>query len=137
MPSYLDHLAPHLDAEGHLNDFLQIRDGRVFFAGALDLLELVERHGAALEISFCPLITRRIHKMQRYFADARARAGYGGGFVYAYATKANFSEEVVRTAIASGANYETSSPFDVRIAHRLWQSGILPPDRFVFCNGSK
>src|SRR5437773_335725 len=110
MPSYLDHIRPRLGPDGRLNDFLQIRDGRVFFAGALDLLELVERHGAPLEISFCPLITRRIHEMQRYFAEARALAGYGGGFVYAYATKANFSEEVVRTAIAAGANYETSSP---------------------------
>ncbi|MEP7190708.1 MAG: arginine decarboxylase, partial [Roseiflexaceae bacterium] len=37
----------------------------------------------------------------------------------------------------AGAHYETSSAFDVRIAQRLWQSGVLPPDRFVFCNGSK
>ena len=37
----------------------------------------------------------------------------------------------------SGAHYETSSAFDVRIAHILWQNGVLPADRFVFCNGSK
>jgi arginine decarboxylase len=137
MASYRDYLRPRLDADGHLNDVLQLRDGRLIFAGALDLLALVEQYGAPLEVSFCPLITRRIGEMQAHFAAARARAGYHGGFVYAYATKANFAEEVVRTAVSAGANYETSSAFDVRIAHRLWQSGVLPSDRFIFCNGSK
>src|SRR5436190_407114 len=137
MPTYLDHLRPHLQPDSRLNDFLQIRDGRLIFADALDLLDLVERHGAPLEVSFCPLITRRIQAMQSYFASARARAGYGGAFVYAYATKANFAEEVVRTAVGAGAHYETSSAFDVRIAHTLWQNGVLPSERFIFCNGSK
>ncbi len=137
MSTYLDHLRPHLDATGRLNDFIELRDDRIIFAGALDLLELVERYGSPLEVSFCPLISRRIREMHAHFAAARARAGYRGDFVYAYATKANFAEEVVRTAVTAGANYETSSAFDVRIAHRLWQNGVLPPDRFVFCNGSK
>jgi arginine decarboxylase len=137
MPTYLDHLGEHLGANGRLNDFIELRDERVIFAGALDLLELAERHGAPLEVSFCPLITRRVREMHAHFAAARARAGYGGDFVYAYATKANFAEEVVRTAITAGAHYETSSAFDVRIAHQLWRSGVLPPERFIFCNGSK
>jgi arginine decarboxylase len=137
MPTYLDHLQPRLGASGRLNDFIELRDDRVIFAGALDLLDLVETYGAPLEVSFCPLIARRVQEMHAHFAGARARAGYRGDFVYAYATKANFAEEVVRTAVAAGAHYETSSAFDVRIAQRLWQNGVLPPDRFVFCNGSK
>ena len=91
-PTYLDHLSPRLGANRRLNDFIELRGDRVIFAGALDLLELVERHGAPLEVSFCPLITRRIREMHAHFADARARAGYRGDFVYAYATKANFAE---------------------------------------------
>jgi arginine decarboxylase len=137
MLTYLDHLRPRVDAAGRLNDFIRIRDGRVIFADALDLLDLVGRHGAPLEVSFCPLIARRIHAMQAYFATARARVGYHGEFVYAYATKANFAEEVVRTAVGAGAHYETSSAFDVRIAHSLWRAGVLPAERFIFCNGSK
>jgi arginine decarboxylase len=134
---YLDHLARWLDSDGMLNDFLSLRDGRIMLANTIDLLELVGQFGSPLEISFCPLITRRVHSMQQYFNDAAQRSGYRGGFVYAYATKANFAEEVVRTAVAAGAHYETSSAFDVRIAHQLWQNGTLPSDRFVFCNGSK
>jgi arginine decarboxylase len=137
MPTYLDLMSPHLQPDGHLNDFIQIRDGRVIFGDALDLLALAERYGAPLEVAFCPLIARRIGAMRTYFAEARPRAGYGGDFVYAYATKANFAEEVVRTAIGAGANYETSSAFDVRIAHSLWRNGVLPSERFIFCNGSK
>jgi arginine decarboxylase len=137
MPSYHDYLRPRVDADGRLNDFIRMRDGRVIFADALDLLELVERHGTPLEVSFCPLIARRIQAMQARFGAARARAGYRGEFVYAYATKANFAEEVVRTAMSAGAHYETSSAFDVRIAHSLWRAGVLPADRFIFCNGSK
>lgn len=137
MSTYLDYLQPWLAADGRLNDFISLRDGRVIFAGALDLLDLVEQHGAPLEVSFCPQITRRVQAMQALFAAAAERAGYHGDLVYAYATKANFAEEVVRTAISSGAHYETSSAFDVRIAQRLWQSGVLPNERFIFCNGSK
>src|SRR3712207_299002 len=134
---YLDYLQQRLGGKSRLNGLLRLRDGRLIFAETLDLLDLAERHGTPLEISFCPLIERRIQEMHAYFDEARARAAYQGGFVYAYATKANFAEEVVRTALRGGAHYETSSAFDVRIAHQLWENGTLPGDRFVFCNGSK
>src|SRR5262249_47521907 len=103
MPTYLNYLGPRLDTDGRLNDFIELRDERVLSAGALDRVEWAERYGPPLEVSFSPLITRRIREMHAYFAAARARAGYEGDLVYAYATKANFAEEVVRTAVASGA----------------------------------
>lgn len=137
MGTYREYLEHQLDGAGRLNDFISLHGDRLIVADALDLLALVEQYGAPLEVSFCPLITRRIGAMQAHFAAARATTGYGGEFVYAYATKANFAEEVVRTAIAAGAHYETSSAFDVRIAERLWRGGVLPGDRFIFCNGSK
>ncbi len=134
---YIDHIRGWMASDGQMNDFLRLRDNRIIFAEQLDLLELTRQYRAPLEISFCPLITRRVHEMQRYAASAATQAGYKGSFVYAYATKANFAEEVVRTAVQSGAHYETSSAFDVRIAHQLWRNGTLPAERFVFCNGSK
>jgi arginine decarboxylase len=75
--------------------------------------------------------------MQGWAGAARERVGYDGAFVYAYATKANFAEEVVRTALNAGAHYETSAAADVTIAQFLWRRGVLPGDRFIFCNGSK
>lgn len=122
--------------EGSLNEFISREHGRLLFAG-VDLEALVAQHGAPLEIAFCPLITQQIERMHQWADAARAHTRYEGAFVYAYATKANFSEEVVRTALQSGAHYETSSVADVRIATDLWRRGTLPNDRYVFCNGSK
>jgi arginine decarboxylase len=98
---------------------------------------MIERYGAPLEIAYLPLITQQVERMLGWAGAARERAGYAGAFLYAYATKANFAEEVVRTALAAGANYETSATADVLIAHHLWRQGTLTDDRFLFCNGSK
>jgi arginine decarboxylase len=137
--TYLNYLRDRygIESEGGLTDFLSRRDGRLLLADQIDLNAMIARYGAPLEIAYCPLITEQIERMQGWAAEARARAGYEGAFLYAYATKANFAEEVVRTALASGAHYETSATADVLIAHYLWRQGVLPEDRFIFCNGSK
>ena len=123
--------------EGPINDFISRRDGRLMLADRVDLHALVERHGAPIEIVYCPLITREIERMVEVAEAAQHATGYQHPLLYAYATKANFAEEVVRTALAAGAHYETSSMADLQIATRLWQAGTLPRDRWVFCNGSK
>lgn len=136
--TFREHLQHRYGAgpEGALNDFISRRDGRLHFAG-LDLEALAAEHGAPLEITYTPLIAEQITNMQAAAARARAGADYAGAFVYAYATKANFSEEVVRTALRAGAHYETSSAADARIALDLWRRCTLPAGRWVFCNGSK
>lgn len=123
-------------ADGALNDFISREHGRVLFAG-IDLQSLAEEHGAPVEIVYCPLITQQVQQMQRAATEAQTRAGYAGEFVYAYASKANFAEEAVRTALDAGVHYETSSVADVTIATELWHAGTLASGRYVFCNGSK
>jgi arginine decarboxylase len=137
--SYLDYLRNSygVAAEGRLTDFLSRRDGHLLLADQIDLNAMVARYGAPLEVVYCPLITEQIERMTGWAEAARRSAGYAGRFLYAYATKANFAEEVVRTALQSGAHYETSATFDVVIAHQLWLQGVLPQDRMMFCNGSK
>src|SRR5579859_4932063 len=120
-----------------LTDFLSRRDGRLLLADQVDLNSLVERYGAPLEVAYCPLITTQIERMYGWANQARTITDYRGAFLYAYATKANFAEEVVRTALHAGAQYETSAAADVLIAHHLWQQGTLTPERYIFCNGSK
>lgn len=126
-----------IEADGRLTDFLSRRDGRLLLADQVDLTALAERYGAPLEIAYCPLITSQVENMRGWAEDARAATGYSGSFLYAYATKANFAEEVVRTALNAGAHYETSAAADVMIAHHLWAQGTLADDRYIFCNGSK
>ncbi len=123
--------------EGQINDFISRRGDRLLLADQIDLNAMVARYGAPLEVAYCPQIALQIERMRAWAETARRRTGYSGDFIYAYATKANFAEEVVRTAIGAGAHYETSAAADVAIAHHLWQQGVLPSDRFIFCNGSK
>lgn len=137
--TYLGHLQERygISPEGILTDFLSRREGRLLLADTIDLSAMVERYGAPLEIAYCPLITEQVERMLGWVAQARERTGYTGTFLYAYATKANFAEEVVRTALLAGAHYETSATADVVIAHHLWRQGLLTADRYLFCNGSK
>lgn len=137
--TYLDYLQNRygINATGMLTDFLSRRDGRLLLADRIDLSAMVARYGAPLEVAYCPLITEQVERMHGWAAAARERSGYLGTFLYAYATKANFAEEVVRTALAAGAHYETSAAGDLMIAHHLWRQGVLAPDRYIFCNGSK
>ena len=137
--TYLDHVQNRygIGSEGMLTDFLSRRDKRLLLADRIDLSAMVERYGAPLEIAYCPLITDQVERMLGWAAAARKEASYDGAFLYAYATKANFAEEVVRTALAAGAHYETSATADVLIAHHLWRQGVLEESRYMFCNGSK
>lgn len=137
--TFLGHLQDRygIPADGAITDFLSRRDGHLLLGDRIDLNALVARYGAPLEVAYCPLITTQIERMLGWAEAARQRAGYSGEFLYAYATKANFAEEVIRTALGSGAHHETSAAADVVIAHQLWRQGTLPSDRYIFCNGSK
>ncbi len=128
------------------NDYLTSRDGRLFMDG-LDLTQLFlgdsEDQGlgqtlpSPLEIVYLPIIRRQIKRMQQIFNEAIDELGYAGRFHYAYASKANAAEEVIRTTLAVGAEYEMSSTVDVEIARLMIARGLLTPDRMVICNGFK
>ncbi|PMP76491.1 MAG: arginine decarboxylase, partial [Chloroflexus aggregans] len=122
--------------EGRLTDFVSRYDGELYFGDRLNLNRLVRQHGAPLEVVYTPQITMQVQRMLNWAAQARSATEYPAVFHYAYATKANFAAEAVQTALAAGAHYETSATTDLIIAHGLWRQGILPRDRFIFCNGS-
>lgn len=137
--TFLDHLNHRyaVPAEGPINSFISRRDGHLILDDRINLNDLMSRYGAPLEIAYLPLITRQVQQMSVWAEAARQATGYTGDFYYAYATKANFAEEVVRVALQAGAHYETSASADIIIAHQLWRQGVLPADRYMFCNGSK
>jgi arginine decarboxylase len=128
------------------NDFLSARDGRLYFED-LDLAQLLiggrQDQGlgrvlpSPLELVYLPKIRQRIEQMRQLFADVGAQVGYAGRFHYAYATKANTAEEVVRTALVAGAHYEMSSAVDADIVRLFKAAGHLPPERMVIANGFK
>jgi arginine decarboxylase len=132
--------------DGHaLCDFLSARGGRLYFED-LDLAQFfigegVEALGHALpsplEIVYLPKIRQKIDAMRAVFAAASAETGYTGCFHYAYASKANAAEEVIRTTLGAGAHSEMSSDTDIEIARWMKAAGRLPPERMIIANGFK
>ncbi|RMD52099.1 MAG: arginine decarboxylase [Candidatus Thermofonsia bacterium] len=133
--------------EGHqFNDYLNVRNGRLFYED-LDLANLLtgDPDGSGplrtlpspLEIIYLPRIRDQIAKMNQIFADVIAELGYEGKFHYAYASKANAAEEVIRTTLGAGTHHEMSSTVDVDIARIMIRAGLLTPDRMIICNGFK
>ena len=133
--------------DGHtFNSFLQVQQGRLHLDG-LDLAQLFvdsaeqnamgRQFPSPLEIVYLPLIRRQIAAMRDVFRKVIADLNYAGSFHYAYASKANAAEEVVRTTLGAGAHHEMSSTVDVDIARLTVARGLLTPDRMVICNGFK
>lgn len=128
------------------NSFLNARNGRLFLED-LDLAQLVlggsndqglgETLPSPLEIVYLPLIRTKIEQMQAVFVQALAETNYAGKFHYAYTSKANVAEEVVRTAVRTGVNYEITSAIDLAIVRLLMAGGHLNPTVWVICNGFK
>jgi arginine decarboxylase len=128
------------------NDYLNVRDGRLYFED-LDLAQLFvggrQDQGLAktlpspLEIIYLPKIRQKIERMHQIFADVSAEIGYAGRFHYAYASKANAAEEVVRTTLGARAHHEMSGTVDVEIARLMISAGRLTPEQMVICNGFK
>ncbi len=128
------------------NDYLSVRNGRLHMEN-LDLAQLFLNEGAdlkvddllssPLEIVYLPIIRRQIEKMRHLFAEVMSELEYIGQFHYAYASKANAAEEVIRTTLEAGADHEMSSTVDVEIARLMVTRGLLTPDRMVICNGFK
>jgi len=135
--NYFDFLqARHGLNSNRLNDFLRIENNHLYCQD-IDLAQLAHKWGSPLEVGFTPLVTRQVQNMYGYFAQAFKKAAYQGQFIYAYATKAAQYEDLIRTALAAGAHYETSSPTDISMARLHWKAGNLPSDRWIICNGFK
>ena len=129
-----------------LNRYLNARNGRLFYED-LDLAALFEEKGRSLklgreihsplEIVYLPMIRRQIHNMRDIFSQAIEDVGYAGQFRYAYASKANAAEEVIRTTLKAGAQHEISSLMDIEILRVMQERGILDPQTMILCNGFK
>ncbi|MFW6070463.1 MAG: arginine decarboxylase, partial [bacterium] len=128
------------------NRYLTARDGHLYL-NELDLAELFvdgapgagggEPFGSPLEIVYLPLIREQIARMNGWFDEVRQELGYEGHFYYAYASKANAAEEVIRATLQAGAHHEMSSTVDVDIARAMIRRGLLTPERMIVCNGFK
>ena len=120
--------------DGH--EYLSVKDNVLYYKD-INLIKLVEKYKAPLEIAYTPMITEKVKTMKAWFADKIAKHQYQGKYNYAYATKANYYSEVVLTALGDVDMLETSSAYDIDIIKSLVKNGYLKPGFTVLCNGFK
>ena len=128
------------------NDYLSAHDGHLYldeidlaglFLAEQPALGLPRRLQSPLEIVYLPRIRYKIETLKKIFESAIQETHYAGKFIYAYPSKANMAEEVVRTVLQTDTHYEISSAFDVDIVRIMRAKGVLTSKQMVICNGFK
>lgn len=118
------------------HEYLSIRDNVLYYKD-INLLELVEKYKAPLEVAYTPMIEEKIKYLKDLFASKIAKHKYPASYYYAYATKANYYSEVVLTALNHVDMLETSSAYDIDIIYKLAKDGYIKPGYTIICNGFK
>ena len=103
----------------------------------VNLLDLVEKYGTPMRITYLPKISQNVQYAQRIFKDSIRRNNYEGSYTYCYCTKSSHFKFVLEEVLANEAHIETSSAFDIPIVHSLYKAGKLTKDHHVICNGFK
>ena len=75
-------------------DEFMVVDGNLMF-NDIDLMEIIEKYGTPLKITYLPKISQQIQRAKRLFKVAMAKADYQGDYHYSYCTKSkelNYSD---------------------------------------------
>ncbi|WP_055442632.1 arginine decarboxylase [Lacinutrix himadriensis] len=103
----------------------------------IDLMKLVEEHGAPLKFTYLPQISNNIQRAKQWFADAIEKHDYKGNYNYCYCTKSSHFKHVLHEALKNDIHIETSSAFDIDIVENLKKEGKITNDTYVISNGFK
>lgn len=103
----------------------------------LPLMEIIQKHGTPLRITYLPKIGGKIDQARDYFAKAFKEHNYNGTYEYFYCTKSNHFSYVIDQVTAKGVSLETSSAYDIEIIELLMERGKLARTATVLCNGYK
>jgi arginine decarboxylase len=104
---------------------------------AYDVTALAKEHGTPLEIFMPEVMAARIRTMQDSFTEEMRRNEYPAHFSYFYPMKVNQRREFVETALAEGAQIETSSGNELSIVRDFIRKGGAPISLRINCNGPK
>ena len=118
------------------HEYLSIKDNVLYYKD-INLLKLVEKYNAPLEVAYTPMIEEKIKYLKDLFQTKIEKHKYPARYNYAYATKANYYSEVVLTALNHVDMLETSSAYDIDIIYKLAKDGYIKPDYTIICNGFK
>ncbi|NNE33393.1 MAG: arginine decarboxylase [Winogradskyella sp.] len=103
----------------------------------IDLMQLVEEHGAPLKFTYLPQISNNIQRAKTWFAEAFKKYDYKGKYNYCYCTKSSHFKHVLDEALTNNIHIETSSAFDIDIVKALKKEGKITDKTYVLSNGFK
>ena len=86
----------------------RVQDGNLKFH-EIDLIDLVQRHGSPLKITYLPRISEQIHKTRTWFADAMQKTNYQGQYSFAYCTKSSHFSFILEECLKNEVDLETLS----------------------------
>ena len=89
-------------------DEFMVEDGNLWF-NDIDLMEIIEKYGTPLKITYLPKISSQIQRAKSLFRVAMAKADYKGAYHYSYCTKSSQFAFVVHEALKNNIHLETSS----------------------------
>ncbi|MFZ4929098.1 arginine decarboxylase [Chryseobacterium sp. Mn2064] len=117
-------------------DGIDIKDSKLIYRG-IDLLDLSEKYGTPLRMTYLPVISERINEMNSYFKEAMIKYGYQGKYSYYYCTKSSHFSHIVKKVLESEIGIEISSAYDIELVKSLVKEGTLLRDSRIICNGYK
>ena len=103
----------------------------------INLMNVVEKFGTPLKVSYLPKISQNIQRAKKWFAEAIDKNDYKNGYRYCYCTKSSHFSFVLEEALKNDISVETSSAFDIDIVKKLFEKGKVSRDIEVICNGFK
>ena len=109
----------------------------MLFWNDLPLMDIIEKYGTPLRLTYLPKIGQQIQKARRLFNSSIANNNYAGDYHYCYCTKSSHFSFVVEEALKHNIHLETSYAYDIDIINQLYKRRKITKDISVVCNGFK
>lgn len=103
----------------------------------INLIELVNKYGTPLKLTYLPKIGQQIEKARKLFKKAIKHSGYQGKYYYCYCTKSSHFSHVLKEVLDHDAHIETSSSFDIDLIMKLYREGKVNEKTIIINNGFK
>ncbi|MGZ5283996.1 MAG: arginine decarboxylase, partial [Bacteroidia bacterium] len=113
-----------------------LQDNNLNFYG-IPLMEVIEKFGTPLKLTYLPKIGEQIQKARKNFANAMKKVNYKGKYHYCYCTKSSHFSFVMNEVLKNKSHLETSSAFDMDLARHLYEQKLINKKTYIICNGYK
>jgi arginine decarboxylase len=120
----------------YLKPEFDIQNNELYFNG-INTLELVQKFGTPLKITYLPKISDKINQVLGWFSSSISANSYKGKYHYCYCTKSSHFQFVLAQALKSRIGLETSSSYDVDIIKNLHSKNQISKEIDIICNGYK